>query len=104
MNSDHKRYEQLQRTDRIASQIETVLPAAERGRVEVLFAAQGTHIWGRGDGESDIQVHRKPEPGDDDLLDAAVAQTIAHGGVVHIVDAKDVPSRGPVAAIVRSAV
>jgi Bacterial archaeo-eukaryotic release factor family 3 len=99
--SDRKHYEKLRTTDRIAFQIETVLPAAETGRIEALFAAQGAHVWGRANGDAAIQVHHNPQPGDRDLLDVAVAKTIANGGVVHIVDANDVPSHGPIAAILR---
>jgi Bacterial archaeo-eukaryotic release factor family 6 len=95
------RYRELEPTTRVAFHIETVLPAIEQGRVELLFAAGETQIWGRVDGQKQVLVHRSEESGDVDLLDLAICETIAKGGAAYVIERDDVPSRDPVAAILR---
>jgi hypothetical protein len=95
------RYVQLQATDRVAYHIEQILPATDHGRVEVLFAASGSHIWGQFDGASAVAVHRDRQPNDIDLLNLAVSNTIEHGRSVYVVDRKAVPSPEPLAAILQ---
>jgi len=95
------RYRELEPTPRVAFHIETVLPAIEQGRVEILFAADESHIWGRFDGQNQVSVHRSEEPGDVDLLDLAICETIAKGGSAYVIERDRVPSRDPVAAILR---
>jgi hypothetical protein len=99
LQAAHERYLQLQATDRVAYHIEQILPATDHGRVEVLFAASGSHIWGQFDGAGAVSVHRDRQPNDIDLLDLAVAKTIENGRSVFVVDPKALPSREPVAAI-----
>jgi len=95
------RYRELEATVRVAYHIETILPALEQGRVEVLFASREAHIWGRFEGENAVSLHRGEEPGDVDLLDLAISETIAKGGTAYVIDRNEVPSREPVAAILR---
>jgi hypothetical protein len=95
------RYRALQTTARVAHHVETVLPAAEKGRVEVLFAANGAQIWGHAAGPHAPCTHRVQEQGDVDLLDLAIGETIATGGTAYIIDGDAVPSREAVAAILR---
>jgi hypothetical protein len=92
---------QLQATDRVAYHIEQILPATDHGRVEVLFAASGSHIWGQFDGAEMVTVHGDRQPDDIDLLDLAVSKAIEHGRSVYVVDPKVVPSREPLAAILQ---
>jgi Bacterial archaeo-eukaryotic release factor family 3 len=96
-----ERYRQMQRTDRIAYHIEQILPAIEHGRVDVLFAGSGIHIWGKFDGEKGVAVHRDRDPHDVDLLDLAICKTIENGRTAYVVDSKVVPSHEPLAAILK---
>ena len=102
MHAARNRYHVLKGTERVAFHIEEILRAEDQGRVEVLFAAHGAHIWGTSDAAANaVDVHREPKAGDVDLLNLAVNQAIAGGGTAYVVDAKDVPSREPAAAILR---
>jgi len=96
------RYRQLRGTGKTADYLEAVLPAAHHGRVEVLFVALGVQKWGLFDpGESKVYLNPEPLPGDEDLLDLAAMQTILHGGMVHVVEAAQMPDEAPVASILR---
>ncbi len=102
IRQDATRYLKLVATERTSDQIETVLPAAVHGQVEVLFSALGVPIWGRFDAENgDVRSHTDEEPGDEDLLDLAVTKTIAGGGTAYVVTPEHVPADGPLAAILR---
>ncbi|MFM7928475.1 MAG: hypothetical protein ACKO9Q_12255 [Pirellula sp.] len=69
---------------------QTAIKAACEGRVDGLLVDIAEHHWGRCDPFRD-----------DDLLDHAVAQTLLHGGKVYVVDALDMPTSAPVAALLR---
>ncbi len=94
------RFRALQRSERVAFQIESIVPAADAGRVEVLFAANGQHVWGRAAGDS-VEVHRERAAEDVDLVDLAIGRTIACNGEVYVVDREKVPAPGPMGAILR---
>ena len=101
LEEDRKRYTQMAATDRIASHIEQILPATSQGRVDVLFAASGSHIWGRFNGSDTVAVHPQQQPDDIDLLDLAVAKTLENGRSVYVLDPDVLPCREPIAAILR---
>jgi len=101
MQAARNRYQMLKTTDRVAFHIEEILRAEDQGRVEVLFAAHGPHVWGTVNAANAVDVHRERKPGDIDLLNLAINQAIAGGGTAYVVDAKDVPSRELAAAILR---
>ena len=101
LEADRKRYTEMATTDRIASQIEQILPATNQRRVDVLFAASGSHIWGRFDGADAVAVHRQQQPDDVDLLDLTVAKTLENGRSVYVLDPNALPSHEPVTAILR---
>lgn len=79
----------------------TILEAAQFGRVETLFVADGAHLWGGIDPSGAGIPHDPPEDGDEELLDFAVAETLRKGGAVHVVPQPDIPWAKPVAAIFR---
>jgi hypothetical protein len=79
-----------------------IVPAAEQGRVDVLAIGSGTRAWGKFDRSSGVvTLHPTRSAGDIDLLDAAVRQTLAHGGDVHSVEFADVPNGAQAAAVLR---
>ncbi len=49
----------------------------------------------------EIQIHSEPQPGDEDLLDAAAIQTLMHGGVVYAVEPQKMPDEAAIAAVFR---
>lgn len=95
-------YRQLAGTGRTSNNVTEIVPAAYHGRVESLFVAVGTHEWGRfnPNGEG-VQVHPQADPGDDDLLDLAVIQTLLNRGAVYAVEWDKVPDSAPLAAVFR---
>lgn len=96
------RYNKLAGNDRTSDDIETIVPAAQHGRVEALFAEMGTRVWGTfvpDDGNADI--HDERQAGDVDLLDLAVKRSLANGGDVYVVPTEEVPADAAVAAIFR---
>jgi hypothetical protein len=82
--------------------ITEVLPAACEGRVETLFIARDTAVWGVHDRETGaVEVHAQSQPGDEDLLELAAVETLTHNGTVYSVPADEVPGSGSVVAILR---
>jgi hypothetical protein len=88
--------------DRATSNIKRIVQGAHEGRIAALFVARGVPMWGVYRAHShNVHVHPSHQPGDQDLLDLAAAQTFANGGVVYVVDPLDVPGDGPAAAVLR---
>jgi len=95
-------YSQLADTKQASRDIETVVPAAYHGRIEILFVALGVQRWGIFDPERNkVQLHREAEPGGEDLLDFAAVQTLLNGGTVYAVEPEKVPDEAPLAAVFR---
>jgi len=98
-------YRQLVSSGRTSNDIKEIVPAAHYGRVESLFVALGVERWGTFDpATNEIHLHASAEPGDEDLLDLAAAQTFLHRGNVYVVDPGQIPddqNRSPLAAIFR---
>jgi hypothetical protein len=96
------RYRQSIGTGRASADLRQVLRAAYAGQVGTLFFVENGPVWGCFDPASGtLEVHEEPRPGDEDLVDAAVAGTARHRGSVFTVgeDALDGESR--VAALFR---
>jgi len=90
------------RDARAASDPAAILRAARDGRVETLFVHLTDPLWGLFDAESDsIEIHEERQQGDEDLLDLAVAHTIATGGNAYALPADDVPGPHMIAAVPR---
>lgn len=96
------KYRQLAGTGRTSADIGEVISAAAGGRVESLFVAVGVRRWGRVDSTNNIvELRDDPQPGDEDLLDRAAAETLIHGGAVFAVELEAVPADAPLAAVYR---
>ncbi len=81
--------------------LDEVLPAAAGGRVASLFVPLNSEVWGTYDADTaQVELHEDPLPGDADLLDLLVVQTIAHRGGVWAMPAGELPA-SPVGAILR---
>jgi len=66
-----------------SAQLPEVLRAAREGRVETLFVAMGVQRWGHLTSTGEVEVHAEPEPGNQDLLDWAVVETLRRKGTVY---------------------
>jgi hypothetical protein len=95
-------YEQLAGTERVSKDIRRIVPAAHYGEVDTLFVAVRFQQWGTFDPDTNtIHLHGEAEPGDEDLLDSAVVQTLLHGGTVYALAPEKVPGGVPLAALFR---
>ena len=80
---------------------QVVLEASD-GHVFKLFVSSDALVWGTFDPEKRVvTMHHKPEPGDEDLLDLAVRNTLLTGGSVYPVASGEVPGGSMVAAVLR---
>ncbi len=96
------RYHHLSGSDQTTMDVGEAVLAAQHGRVDVLFVALGTQVWGRHDPSTNtVEVHGARELGDEDLLHLAAVQSILTGGTVYAVEAEQVPDDGPLAAVLR---
>ena len=85
MNKALQLYEKLGGSERVESKPDAVSKMAQEGRIAYLFVADGA----------------RDASSDDDLLNTAALQTIAHGGEIWVTTAEKVPGHGPVAALLR---
>jgi hypothetical protein len=96
------RYAELSGTGRAVNTIEEVTVAALEGRVDTLFVARDAQRWGRLDAETrGVQVHGRPETGDEELLDLTAANTFLKDGQVFVLAPEQIPGGKPQAAILR---
>jgi hypothetical protein len=101
------RYQKLLAAGKVAAgkaspHIAEIIPAAFEGRVDTLFLANDAKQWGTVESESKtVTVHAELQPGDEDLLDLAAVETLAHSGAVYCVPANEVPDSGAAAALFR---
>jgi hypothetical protein len=96
------RYHQNVPRDLASNDLHQVVPASVYGRVDSLFVAVGLQQWGIFNSQdSTVYVHQEAEPGDEDLLDTAAANTVMNSGTVYAVNPDEVPGDGLVAAIYR---
>ncbi len=78
------------------------IDAATNGRVATLLIASGQSVWGTVDPErQQVEEHIDRQPGDGDLIDLVVRETLEHGGEVFAVDAANMPRSAPLAAVLR---
>ncbi len=95
-------YLDLTGTGRTAAGIETILPEAFGGRVEILLISPETPQWGSFDPVTrKAAVHEKPLGDDEDLMDLACVYTYLKGGAVYDIAAGTVPGLPSPAAVFR---
>jgi len=97
-----KRYNQVRGTPLAASNLRPILKAADEGNVGTLLVAANSQKWGMYDPETGtLDLHKKPEPSDEELVDLCVTRTLRHGGKVYVMEADEMPGITPIAAIFR---
>lgn len=95
-------YQEMTATGKTSTDPKEAIPAAFYGRVEQLFVAVGVQQWGSFDPDAmELHMHNDAEPGDEDLLNTAVVQTLLNGGSVYAVEPEKVPDSAPLAAVFR---
>jgi hypothetical protein len=96
------RYRRLEGTGRTTADLEEVLRAADRGRVDVLFVWTDAERWGSVDETTGhVTVSVTPSPDDEDLLELAAVRTMLCGGTVYAVPSQGMPNGVTLAAILR---
>jgi hypothetical protein len=106
-NQALERFEQLngQGNELASTDLETVVKAANFGRVETLFVPLGVQKWGRFDPQQNTMIlEERPSPENEDLLDFAAMHTLINSGKVYAVQPENLPGDGELAAILRYAV
>ncbi|HEX6979281.1 MAG TPA: hypothetical protein VF342_08270 [Alphaproteobacteria bacterium] len=87
---------------RAGIRVEDIVKGARYARVEMLFVADGEHLWGRFDERTgQVTVHGRPNGDDCDLLDYAAAQTLLNGGRVDLLPRAEMPRGALATAIFR---
>jgi hypothetical protein len=92
----------LQGSGRASDDLTHVLEAAHQGRIEALIVKEGAEVHGSftpGDGKAEI--HDEARPGDEDLIDLAVRQTLLHSGEAYLVEPGLMPAGTDVCALFR---
>jgi hypothetical protein len=85
-------FAQLAGTDRASNDVAELIAAAAQGRLEFLFVASDREQWGILDEATGAAVlHDSRKSGDDEMLNRAAADTLAHGGTVYVVPSMEVP-------------
>jgi hypothetical protein len=85
-----------------ASRHDDVVLAAHDGRVSALFVGLGVRRWGQVSvDERRVEVHESFEPGDEDLVDATVVQSLLTGASVYVMPPSEVPNGEGIAALLR---
>lgn len=96
------RYQELAGTGQTANNLQDVVSAAYYQRIESLFVPVGVQQWGLfNPGNSQVQLPKNHEPGDEDLMNFAAIHTVLNGGTVYAVEPEKVPGDAPLAAVFR---
>ncbi|TAF05118.1 MAG: hypothetical protein EAZ77_14620 [Nostocales cyanobacterium] len=89
-------------TGKAANDIKEIIPAAYYHRVDSLLVSLADQKWGKFDSETaTLELHTKPEPDDQDMLDFAAIYTILNGGKVYTLESEEMPNESKIAAIFR---
>ncbi|MGQ9367347.1 baeRF3 domain-containing protein [Azospirillum sp. ST 5-10] len=91
-----------QERTRAVTRPEEIVAAAGEGRIDALLLVEGTRLWGRYDETTRrVTATGSPDGQSVDLLEKAAADTLLHGGAVHVVARADLPPEAIVGAILR---
>jgi hypothetical protein len=101
-NNALAQYRQSSGTGLTSTDIREIVSEAAHGRVGTLFIATGSRIDGTLNRESStVDLHRKREAEDEDLLEIAAIQTYLHGGSVFILPPNKMPEPKALVAMFR---
>lgn len=84
------------------NRLEDMVLAAHDGRIAIVFAGLGIHRWGQYDFERrHVEVHESFQPGDEDLMDAAVIQSMLMGASAYVLPQSEMPGGESITATLR---
>jgi len=95
------RFEALQGTGRTSAQLDEIAREAARGRVDTLMIAREGVAWGRVAADGGIELHERPQPGDEDVVDFCALQAVLQGGRLHVLGQDAMPTPALAAATFR---
>jgi len=97
-----KQYDKFNGAGKASTSVKEIVKAAYDGRVSQLFVTEGGTVTGNFDEASHrVRTHGQPHLGDEDLLNAAVIQTILHAGEVFLTPHREMPGNAHLAALLR---
>ncbi len=96
------RWRELAGTGLTTSDLPGVVMAAFGGRVETILVPMDAERWGVADPASGtVEVHERARPGDVDLFDLAMVESLRHRGSAYPLDPAELPDGGRPAAVLR---
>ncbi len=96
------RWRELAGTGLATNDLQRVVMAAVGGRVETILVPMDADRWGVADPASGtVEIHEQARPGDVDLLDLAMVETLRHRGSAYPLDPAELPDEGRPAAVLR---
>lgn len=103
MKEVHETYDRLVSRARALDEIRGIASYAVQGRVYQLLLERDAQLWGRLDRSNGaLELHGKDRvQGDDDVLDDLAEAVLVRGGEVFSVEKARMPSKSPIAAILR---
>jgi len=105
LDTELSRWVELRGNGRGVDDFEEIVRAADQGRIEALFLAEGAERWGSYERDlCRVAIHSDPEPGDVDLLELSAARTLAQGGCVYTLPQGLMPQGRALVATLRYAV
>jgi hypothetical protein len=97
-----KRYDALVSKARALDEIRGIASFAVQGRVYQLLLERDAHVWGKLDpANGALELHGATRVKGDDVLDDLAEAVLVRGGEVFAVEKARMPSKSPVAAILR---
>ena len=79
--SDIARYRDSIGTARCTTSVSDIVSESAAGRVAAIFVGNDRPVWGRVDGDTGVaSIHDERQPGDEDLVNRSVVQTLLHAG------------------------
>lgn len=100
--TDYAKFADLQGTGKTSTDIAEILPAADNGRVEVLFVAENSEQWGLyNPEEQEVEFAEENAAGSADLFDLAVSWILKNGGSVYVKKQDEMPGSEKIAALMR---
>jgi len=95
-------YRQYSATPRALKDLRRIVPAAYNARVESLFIAAGSELWGAFRAESGtVELHSTPSTESEDLVDFSAVHTLLNRGSVFVLDPERMPDDSAMAAVLR---
>jgi len=102
IEDEKERYSDLMGSEKVSTNIEEVVKAAQYGKVETLFLPIGQNRWGKYDPENDqVLINGNRLDGDYDLFNYAATHTLTKKGQVFALDGEEMPDYSSIAAIFR---